>query len=68
MNVRVTIFCGDESWICYKMKGVVCCFLQRKIKEEEEMKEEEVGSLARSLFNINDKFTNKYYQKVYFYQ
>jgi hypothetical protein len=50
------------------MKGVVCCFLQRKIKEEEKMKEEEVGSLARSLFNINDKFTNEYYQKVYFYQ
>jgi hypothetical protein len=49
------------------MKGVVCCFLHRKIKEEEEMKEEEVGSLARSLFNINDKFTNEYYQKVYFY-
>jgi hypothetical protein len=50
------------------MKGVVCCFLQRKIKEGEEMEEGEMGSLARSLFNINDRFTNKYYQQVYFYQ
>ena len=29
------------------------------------MKEEEVGSLAMSLFNINDKFTNEYYQSLF---